>query len=47
MNERVQKLRRQSVETKPYISAERAALVTDFYQIALNKAQSMHQEQQL
>lgn len=31
MNQRVERLRRQSVETKPYISAERAKLVTDFY----------------
>lgn len=31
MNERIQRLRRQSVETRPYISAERAELVTDFY----------------
>jgi pyruvate formate-lyase/glycerol dehydratase family glycyl radical enzyme len=32
MSDRVAKLRRQSVETKPYISAERAELMTDFYQ---------------
>lgn len=32
MNERVKKLRDQSVNTKPYISAERAELITDFYQ---------------
>ncbi|HPY76986.1 MAG TPA: glycyl radical protein [Anaerohalosphaeraceae bacterium] len=32
MNERVAKLRRQSVATKPYISSERAELATDFYQ---------------
>ncbi len=32
MNERVAKLREQSVNTKPYISAERAELITDFYQ---------------
>ena len=31
MNERVARLRRQSVDTKPYISAERADLITDFY----------------
>jgi len=31
MNERVAKLRKQSVETKPYISTERAELLTDFY----------------
>lgn len=32
MNERVAKLRAQSVHIKPYISAERAELITDFYQ---------------
>ncbi|MCI0499258.1 MAG: glycyl radical protein [Planctomycetales bacterium] len=32
MNDRVAKLRKQSVDTKPYISAERAELITDFYQ---------------
>jgi formate C-acetyltransferase len=31
MNERVAKLRKQSVETRPYISTERAELMTDFY----------------
>ncbi len=31
MNERVAKLRRETLETKPWISIERAALVTDFY----------------
>jgi len=31
MNQRVEKLRRQSVETRPYISIERAKLITDFY----------------
>jgi len=31
MNARVEQLRRESVETKPYISAERAALLTAFY----------------
>jgi pyruvate-formate lyase len=31
MNARVESLRRQSVETKPYISTERAELVTEFY----------------
>ena len=35
MNERVARLRRQSVETKPYISAERAELITDFYQTGI------------
>jgi len=32
MNERVAKLREQSVKTKPYISTERAELITEFYQ---------------
>jgi pyruvate-formate lyase len=32
MNERVRELRRQSVETKPYVSCERAELMTQFYQ---------------
>jgi pyruvate-formate lyase len=31
MNERVARLRRESVETKPYISTERAELITEFY----------------
>jgi pyruvate formate-lyase/glycerol dehydratase family glycyl radical enzyme len=31
MNERVSKLREQSVRTKPYITAERATLITEFY----------------
>ena len=31
MNERVRKLREQSIRAKPYISPERAILVTDFY----------------
>jgi len=32
MNERVRKLREQSINTKPYITAERAVLVTRFYE---------------
>ncbi len=31
MNERVAELRRRSLETKPYISGERAKLITEFY----------------
>jgi len=31
MNERVERLRQQSIDTKPYISTERAELVTEFY----------------
>jgi len=40
MNERVAKLRAQSVNTKPYISAERAELITDFYQSGIAMEQS-------
>ena len=32
MNDRVMRLRRESVETRPYVSTERAELITDFYQ---------------
>lgn len=31
MNERIKKLRKQSVNTKPYITPERAKLITEFY----------------
>ncbi|NQT11417.1 MAG: formate C-acetyltransferase/glycerol dehydratase family glycyl radical enzyme, partial [Planctomycetes bacterium] len=31
MNARVERLRRESVETRPYLSTERAELVTEFY----------------
>ncbi len=31
MNERIGRLRKESVETRPYISTERAELITDFY----------------
>jgi len=31
MNQRVARLRKQSVETRPYISTERAELITEFY----------------
>ncbi|MHC4190124.1 MAG: trans-4-hydroxy-L-proline dehydratase [Planctomycetota bacterium] len=43
MNERVAKLRKQSVETKPYISTERAELMTEFYKsdIALRESVSL------
>ena len=40
MNERVAKLRKQSVETKPYISTERAELMTEFYQSDITLRQS-------
>jgi len=32
MNSRIEKLRKQSLEAKPYISSERAKLLTEFYQ---------------
>ncbi|MGD8505266.1 MAG: glycyl radical protein [Candidatus Bathyarchaeota archaeon] len=32
MSERVKHLRKQSIDTKPYVSTERAELLTDFYQ---------------
>jgi len=32
MNKRIQKLREESINTHPSISAERAKLLTDFYQ---------------
>ena len=32
MNDRVARLRKQSVETRPFISSERAELITDFYE---------------
>ncbi len=32
MNERISKLRKQSTETRPFISSERANLITEFYQ---------------
>ena len=41
MNERVEKLRRESVETKPYISTERAELMTDFYQSDIPQRESV------
>jgi pyruvate formate-lyase/glycerol dehydratase family glycyl radical enzyme len=41
MNERVAKLRKQSVEAKPYISTERAELMTDFYQTDIPSTKSV------
>ncbi|GAG98181.1 unnamed protein product, partial [marine sediment metagenome] len=32
MNERVKRLREQSVSIEPYVSLERAVLLTEFYQ---------------
>ena len=34
MNDRVARLRQQSLETKPWLSIERAALLTEFYRRA-------------
>jgi len=41
MNERVAKLRKQSVETKPYISTERAELLTEFYKSDIPQRESV------
>lgn len=41
MNERVARLRKQSVDTKPYISSERAEIITDFYQSGIGMEVSM------
>ncbi len=41
MNERVRKLREQSVETHPYISSERAELMTEFYQSGVASRESV------
>jgi len=41
MNERVAKLRRQSVETRPYISTERAELMTEFYKSDIPQRESV------
>ncbi|MHC4323524.1 MAG: trans-4-hydroxy-L-proline dehydratase [Planctomycetota bacterium] len=41
MNERVEKLREESVRTRPYISTERAELMTDFYQSDIPRQQSV------
>jgi formate C-acetyltransferase len=40
MNERVAKLRKQSVETRPYISTERAELLTEFYKSDIPQRES-------
>jgi formate C-acetyltransferase len=40
MNERVRKLREQSIKTKPYITAERAVLVTRFYESDMARQRS-------
>ena len=40
MNERIRKLRQQSVDTRPHISAERAALLTEFYKSRTARAVS-------
>ena len=41
MNERVAKLRKQSVETKPYISTERAEILTEFYKSDIPQQKSI------
>ena len=41
MNERVAKLRRQSVEIRPYISTERAELMTEFYKSDVPQRESV------
>ncbi|OHB82291.1 MAG: glycyl radical enzyme [Planctomycetes bacterium RBG_19FT_COMBO_48_8] len=41
MNERIAKLKKQSVETRPYISTERAELMTDFYQTDIPQRESV------
>jgi pyruvate formate-lyase/glycerol dehydratase family glycyl radical enzyme len=41
MNERVKKLRKESVEIRPYISTERAKLMTDFYQSDIPRRESV------
>ncbi|MCP4611995.1 MAG: glycyl radical protein [Planctomycetes bacterium] len=41
MNERVAKLRKQSVETRPYISTERAELLTEFYKSDIPQQKSV------
>jgi len=41
MNERVAKLRRQSVQIKPYISTERAELMTEFYKSNVSARESV------
>jgi hypothetical protein len=41
MKERVAKLRKQSVETRPYISTERAELLTEFYKSDIPQRESV------
>ena len=41
MNERVKKLRKESVEIRPYISTERAELMTEFYQSDIPRRESV------
>src|SRR5512140_3253602 len=48
MNERVRRLRQQSLETRPHLSIERAALLTDFSEqdrtasVPLRRARALH-----
>ncbi len=41
MNKRVSKLRKQSIETRPYISTERAELLTEFYKSDISQRESV------
>jgi formate C-acetyltransferase len=41
MNDRVTKLRKESVDTRPYISTERAELMTDFYRSDIPQRESV------
>jgi len=41
MNERIVKLKKQSVEIRPYISTERAELMTDFYESEVPRCESV------
>ncbi|MBN2892892.1 MAG: glycyl radical protein [Bacteroidales bacterium] len=47
MNKRIQKLRQQSLEAKPSISAERAILLTDFYQSGMGDGYSIPEQRAL
>jgi len=47
MNERVKKLRMQSISTKPYITPERAILITDFYENNVANQLSKHVQRAL
>ena len=44
MNERVRKLRQQSLDTKPRISSERAELMTEFYEHSSESSAPLSEE---